>query len=260
MGAEGALRLSGPTGISAASPRRTRPSQSRVRGRRDPLENFPTTGDRGSVSPAPGAPGEESESGERRGPPPAATLACPGPTSAGTALWSLQGLLAPSYRTEWFRRSSFAGVVFPNVHPPTKRSAFAGGFLFGDFLCDWHVFHLGSTGCEGAVGLKTGSAQSLPGARRAHTPSSQQRLQSAPGESASTQPANEQHTPPRRAAACAPTARPQAPAPARGHKRLLRPRGKRTQGEATGRGEVRAADCGRGAGSRTRVPRSVGTL
>ncbi|KAJ1099243.1 hypothetical protein NDU88_004347 [Pleurodeles waltl] len=41
-------------------------------------------------------------------------------------------------------------------------------------------------GCEGAVGLKTGSAELLPGARRAHTPSSQQRLQSAPGESAST--------------------------------------------------------------------------
>ncbi|KAJ1090357.1 hypothetical protein NDU88_003490 [Pleurodeles waltl] len=177
QGAEGALQLFGPTGISAASPRWTRPSQSRVRGRRDPRENFPTTGDRGSVSPAPGAPGEESESG-----------------------------------------------------------------------------------CEGAVGLKTGSAESLPGARRAHTPSSQQRLQSAPGESASTQPANEQHTPPRRVAACVPTDRPQAPAPARGHKRLLRPRGKRTRGETTGRGEVRAADCGRGAGSRTRVPRSVGTL
>ncbi|KAJ1156931.1 hypothetical protein NDU88_009647 [Pleurodeles waltl] len=44
------------------------------------------------------------------------------------------------------------------------------------------------------------------------------------------------------------------------HKRLLRPRGKRTRGETTGRGEVRAADCGRGDGSRTRVPRSVGTL
>ncbi|KAJ1114263.1 hypothetical protein NDU88_002502 [Pleurodeles waltl] len=44
------------------------------------------------------------------------------------------------------------------------------------------------------------------------------------------------------------------------HKRLLRPRGKRTRGETTGRGEVRAADCGRGDGSRTRVLRSVGTL
>ncbi|KAJ1106288.1 hypothetical protein NDU88_003689 [Pleurodeles waltl] len=44
------------------------------------------------------------------------------------------------------------------------------------------------------------------------------------------------------------------------HKRLLRPQEKRTRGETTGRGEVRAADCGRGDGSRTRVPRSVGTL
>ncbi|KAJ1189859.1 hypothetical protein NDU88_006601 [Pleurodeles waltl] len=91
QGAEGALQLSGPTGISAASPRRTQPSQSRVRGRRDPRENFPTTGDRGSVSPAPGAPGKESESGEDPHPP-RQTLACPGPTSAGTALWKVLAL------------------------------------------------------------------------------------------------------------------------------------------------------------------------
>ncbi|KAJ1171981.1 hypothetical protein NDU88_003838 [Pleurodeles waltl] len=234
-GAEGALQLFGPTGISAASPRWTRPSQSRVRGRRDPRENFPTTGDRGSVSPAPGAPGEESESGEDPHPP-RQTLACPGPTSASTALWKVLALGFPRRRGSGASAWTVPFEVLGSAVPP---------------ILD---------GCEGAVGLKTGSAESLPGARRAHTPSSQQRLQSAPGESASTQPANEQHTPPWRAAACVPTARPQAPAPARGHKRLLRPRGKRTRGETTGRGEVRAADCGRGAGSRTRVPRSVGTL
>ncbi|KAJ1124015.1 hypothetical protein NDU88_002479 [Pleurodeles waltl] len=110
QGAEGALQLSGPTGISAASPRRTRPSQSRVRGRRDPRENFPTTGDRGSVSPAPGAPGCEGAVGLKTVSAESLPSRCPEhaahtPPPASSSCRARQGrALAPSRPTSSTRR------------------------------------------------------------------------------------------------------------------------------------------------------------